>query len=166
MKTLRKPVWFVVFRKVERKQRLKKNPLKVMVRLNPYATVLKRAAILAKERKEHRAKFVAAKRGVVRNLVVFRNFSKILFCSSDEQCYFVRVSTETLSMTKNLKSWARTFLDRRPYDHWILSYGHVIRFVVFFRSQQRRRARRKQQHRLKERHRPRLLNRVEYEGFL
>lgn len=53
-------------KKVERKPRLKKNPLrnvKVMVRLNPYAAVLKRAAILAKERKERRAKLVSEKRG-------------------------------------------------------------------------------------------------------
>jgi len=46
-------------KKVVRLPRLKKNPLKntrVMLRLNPYAAVLKRAAILQKARKEAKAK--------------------------------------------------------------------------------------------------------------
>jgi len=46
-------------KKVARLPRLKKNPLKntrVMVRLNPYAAVLKRAAVLQKARKEARGK--------------------------------------------------------------------------------------------------------------
>jgi len=53
-------------RKVERLPRLKKNPLKnsrVMLRLNPYAAVLQRAAVLQKARKDARAKKAGAKRG-------------------------------------------------------------------------------------------------------
>jgi len=52
-------------KKIERHPRLKKNPLKntrVMLRLNPYAAVLKRAAVLQAQRKEDRDKKVAEKR--------------------------------------------------------------------------------------------------------